>query len=123
MALVKCPECGKEVSEHADACPQCGFPIRSIKSSNTIKIKLPTNPFDGPFSVKVSYKSGEELGKYNCGAMLNLEATQRVDLVLKIYLHSWDISVYPGKKYALSWASGWMKPKLICNEVDLFDSD
>ena len=29
MALVKCPECGKEnVSDSADACPNCGFGIK-----------------------------------------------------------------------------------------------
>lgn len=27
MALIKCPECGKEVSENAVACPNCGSPI------------------------------------------------------------------------------------------------
>lgn len=27
MALVRCPECGKAVSEHAKACPNCGYPI------------------------------------------------------------------------------------------------
>lgn len=27
MALVRCPECGKTVSEHATACPNCGYPI------------------------------------------------------------------------------------------------
>lgn len=27
MALVKCPECGKEISEHAVACPSCGYPM------------------------------------------------------------------------------------------------
>lgn len=30
MALVTCPECGKEkVSDLAEACPECGFPIKS----------------------------------------------------------------------------------------------
>lgn len=28
MALIKCPECGKDVSTSADACPHCGFPIK-----------------------------------------------------------------------------------------------
>lgn len=28
MALIKCPECGKEVSDQADSCPNCGFPIK-----------------------------------------------------------------------------------------------
>lgn len=27
MALMKCPECGKEVSDKAEACPNCGYPI------------------------------------------------------------------------------------------------
>jgi hypothetical protein len=28
MALVACPECGREVSDQALACPHCGYPIR-----------------------------------------------------------------------------------------------
>lgn len=27
MALISCSECGKKVSEKADACPNCGAPI------------------------------------------------------------------------------------------------
>lgn len=27
MALIKCPECGKEISDKASACPNCGYPI------------------------------------------------------------------------------------------------
>ena len=29
MAKVKCPECNKKVSEKAEACPKCGYPIKS----------------------------------------------------------------------------------------------
>lgn len=28
MALIKCPECGKEISDSAASCPNCGCPIR-----------------------------------------------------------------------------------------------
>lgn len=28
MALIKCPECGKEISDKAPACPNCGIPLR-----------------------------------------------------------------------------------------------
>ena len=31
MALIKCSECGREVSDKAPACPQCGAPIDSGK--------------------------------------------------------------------------------------------
>jgi len=27
MALISCPECGREVSSEAPACPQCGYPV------------------------------------------------------------------------------------------------
>lgn len=27
MALISCPECGKEISDKAVACPHCGNPI------------------------------------------------------------------------------------------------
>lgn len=30
MAIIKCPECGKELSDKASVCPQCGFPIQEI---------------------------------------------------------------------------------------------
>ena len=29
MALVFCPDCGKQVSEHAEVCPNCGYPVKS----------------------------------------------------------------------------------------------
>ncbi len=31
MALVKCPECGKSVSNLAEYCPECGYPINKTK--------------------------------------------------------------------------------------------
>jgi hypothetical protein len=30
MALIKCPECEKEISDRADACPSCVDPFASI---------------------------------------------------------------------------------------------
>jgi len=29
MALIKCPECGKEISSNAVACPNCGSPVKA----------------------------------------------------------------------------------------------
>ena len=34
MALVKCPECGKEISDSALACPHCGCLHVSVDISN-----------------------------------------------------------------------------------------
>lgn len=36
MALIKCPECGKEVSDQAEACIHCGYPL--LKDKCVIKV-------------------------------------------------------------------------------------
>ena len=33
MALIHCPECGKEISSFAPQCPNCGFPVSSMANS------------------------------------------------------------------------------------------
>lgn len=37
MALIKCPECGKEISDNAKTCPNCG---RALKPSAAVPILL-----------------------------------------------------------------------------------
>lgn len=39
MALIKCPECGKEISDKAEACPNCGYPINGevVKDLEEVK--------------------------------------------------------------------------------------
>lgn len=34
MALINCPECGKEISDRAKACPHCGAPLRIKKQKS-----------------------------------------------------------------------------------------
>lgn len=37
MALINCPECGRQVSDKAPACPDCGYPINAVSQPNGIK--------------------------------------------------------------------------------------
>jgi DNA helicase-4 len=37
MALIKCPECGKQISEKADKCPHCGLPSQYFNIQKTAK--------------------------------------------------------------------------------------
>ena len=39
MALIKCPECGHQVSDSADTCPQCGFCISQYIFDEKVKEK------------------------------------------------------------------------------------
>ena len=41
MALITCPECGKQVSDKANSCPNCGYPL--TKKVDTVKSVMP-NP-------------------------------------------------------------------------------
>lgn len=46
MALINCPECGKEISDKAASCPNCGYPISStekiIESQDNTTVSPPT---------------------------------------------------------------------------------
>jgi uncharacterized membrane protein YvbJ len=36
MALIACPECGRQVSSAAPACPQCGYPVSGVGKSGRV---------------------------------------------------------------------------------------
>lgn len=42
MAIINCPECGKEISSQANACPNCGYPIKenTNKNKNVKRVKM-----------------------------------------------------------------------------------
>lgn len=38
MALIKCPECGKEISDQADFCPNCGYGFEGKKEKKLTQV-------------------------------------------------------------------------------------
>ena len=48
MALILCPECGKQISDKAKCCIHCGFPLNEI---DTEKILTPKAPCDNMCSI------------------------------------------------------------------------
>jgi len=85
MALIKCPECGNDVSEMAGMCPQCGNPITQ-KTQETKKLALgeilamvgsiliAVAPFLPYVAVKLSLPGDETINKYNMWNVLTPEA-------------------------------------------------
>lgn len=51
MALINCPECGKEVSDKAPNCPNCAFPLQESKSDGNVRIKTPSKSLNGDVSL------------------------------------------------------------------------
>ena len=41
MALIPCPDCDRQVSEHAPACPNCGCPINTGSASSDCQPQIP----------------------------------------------------------------------------------
>ncbi len=44
MALISCPECGKEISDAARACPHCGYAIREVPANQVRRTPLTEKP-------------------------------------------------------------------------------
>ncbi len=42
MALIKCPECGTDISDKAAACPKCAYPIAGISTEESHTGKVQT---------------------------------------------------------------------------------
>lgn len=108
MALIKCPECGKEISDKASACPNCGCPIAEMSASGTVRIKMPNNIVEGwvgLFSSRDASVSsnGRVLWKGHHGE--NAEFTIDEPTKIVINLGGWanevEGTVYPKKKYSL----------------------
>lgn len=51
MAIIKCPECGSEISDKAKSCPKCAFPMSSSDEAthNNIKTEIVVKPKEGCF--------------------------------------------------------------------------
>lgn len=43
MAMINCPECGKNISEKAFSCPNCGYPLNenAVDTKISIRSKMP----------------------------------------------------------------------------------
>lgn len=58
MALIKCPECNKEISDKSEKCINCGFPIRSIPY---IHEKIMGKDFDVSFLLDDSVTQAKQM--------------------------------------------------------------
>lgn len=46
MSLILCPECKKNISDRAEACPHCGLPEKYFNTSSVEEISVSTEPVD-----------------------------------------------------------------------------
>lgn len=85
MALIKCPECGKDISDKAQSCPHCGNPMLSL--------------FEKPVPVNDNHDQDEmmrylELARRARDDNNSENAARYYDLVLQKAPLSWEASFY-----------------------------
>lgn len=140
MALIKCPECGREVSNKATTCIHCGTPLIVEKK---VKVKIP--PFcTGMFNQKATevevFSKKQCLWKGYSGslAIFELEGVENVSfLIKKAYTgHPFpffkdftiDGMLQSGKKYEIKCKENSLlfgdptKSKYVFSEVEVIDS-
>ena len=51
MAMIKCPECGREISDKAASCPGCGVPIGITHTSDSQPENTPSKQKDSTVKI------------------------------------------------------------------------
>ena len=131
MALIKCPECSKEISDKAASCPNCGCPVSEMSASGVVRIKMPTLELGlvGLFSSRdatVLDSSNNVLWKGRHSENASFTITGETEIVIKLGRWANEIrgSVAPRKKYSLVQDLGaHMFATYTLTEVDLIDAD
>lgn len=134
MAMIQCPECGREVSDKANACPNCGCPISSTSPSGDVRIKFspvksPTG-FNGNQSVSLMSNSGI-LWTGNSGEVAQLHFDGPTNVTVKYHMSMMHyggecagvIDPAKSRKYNVSARQGLFSTKLVLQPVDIFDAD
>ena len=99
MAMIDCPECGKQISDKAPACPNCGVPVSSVAQAKTPSSKgssLPRLIGFGLLIVLLFVLWLENANNRGGGALASLIPPQPVKLVNEsIQLNEGQSMIYP----------------------------
>lgn len=125
MALINCPECGKQVSDKADTCPNCGVSIKAL-NNDVIMIQVdrdPSQPFMGTFVEIKDATTGRLLVSGKAGAVLSFKSKKPVCITFNIATKKGmcptTVSPENGGKYKATWSAGWFQPLITsCFPVD-----
>lgn len=134
MALIKCPECGQEVSDKAVQCPRCAYPIATNYSDGTVRIRLESIQYNA-YTQRVTAKqrvtiySGSRIlweGHSNEIAEFKVQGETNIRIEYHTNMSQFGAScegrVDPsrGGKYVVKATHGMFKNSLALQRVDMF---
>ena len=132
MALIKCPECGKDVSDKAASCPFCGFAVADNRPDGTVRIKMSVISQTVTARQNVTVSSGGRVlweGQTGQIAEIHFDGPTVINIKYHTGLTTWgaecsgEIDPSKGKKYAVQPMRGFFKAGMCLQRVDVIDSD
>lgn len=123
MALIKCKECGKEVSNTAKACPNCGASIQNL-TNDIIRIKIGQHPTAPGYPVVIKNAVTKAIiteGK--SGGVIEFKSQSSVAITFHSAIGpamlTARVSPENGGKYEAVWGQGFFMPKITsCSKID-----
>ncbi len=105
MALIKCPECGTEVSDKAMTCPKCAYPIQKPKEEREVVFsfdKAAGQVFNT--GCKVFDMNGRELVSCRQGDTVSIDCEKPMTVQIKMSgcFGKPTAEIEPGGKYQVS---------------------
>lgn len=149
MALIKCPECGKEISDRAQACIHCGCPIAStiqgkvmIKASkHPRELQVVNRVFFTPVygtaaDIYLFKTDGSLLASMKSGSVISIDVTEPISFYASFYkddknsslnnkTKSSIVTVQPNAvtKLQIGFAQSALTTKIIISQVDYIGAE
>lgn len=79
MALIKCPECGRQISDKAASCPNCGCPIANYPTS--IKVRCLSD--DRKVKYMIFLSGGIELARAPIGTVATINISKPTRIIIR----------------------------------------
>lgn len=70
MAIISCPECGRQVSDKALKCPQCNYPIANLEKQESVSLQALQEKIQGVVTNGLTVKVS------SVGKLLNIKLTR-----------------------------------------------
>lgn len=132
MGLIKCPDCGRGVSDRAKTCINCGCPLEEMVTSGVVRIKIPGDIIEG-ISGLFSSRRAAVVDDYGCvlwegkhgdNAKFTIDGPTNISIELGGWANNVEGLVLPRKKYSMIQDMGFhMLATYRITEVDVIDAD